>query len=165
MKIVEKLARLLERNAELYEELACKSIDERAAIESDGLEKLASITGEKESIVNTLRGVEEKRSGLVAEAAVALGMESVVPLKELANHPYASGERKKLLEVSERLRIAVERNDELNEFNRNLLAASMEFVRKSISFAAKAGEEAATYIGGKMVEAPVPSGSMVRKAY
>jgi flagellar biosynthesis/type III secretory pathway chaperone len=165
MDMIEKLAQLLERNADLYEDLARKSIDERAAIENNGIEKISSITMEKESIVHTMRAVEEKRAGLAAEAAVKLGMGPRVTLKEIANHPDVLHLRDRLLAVSERLKEAAERNNELNEFNRGLLAASVEFIRKAIAFAANAGEGPATYIGGKMVEAPLPTGNMVREAF
>ena len=164
MELIEKLADVLKRNAELYEELAFKSIDERDAIESKGLENLALITSEKESIVHALRGVEEKRNSIVAEAASMLGLEPKVTLKELVNHPSVLDQKQRLLVISERLRDAVENNDKLNEFNRILLASSVDFVRKSISFAARVGEESATYVGSKMVDVQIPSGSMVRKA-
>lgn len=166
MKHVERLAEILEQNAELYEQMTEKTREEQSVLESASTERLSEILIIKEAMAARIRELEDKRASLMEKIGEKLARKpGDITLLELANLPENSRHRAKLIAVRERLTRAGETASRINDFNRTLLNKAISTVRDSIEYAATLIEPAVTYSAELSVKNRTPSGQVVKKSY
>lgn len=166
MKHVERLAEILEQNAELYEQMAEKTREEQSVLESASTERLSEILIIKEAMAARIRELEDKRASLMEKIGEKLARKpGDITLLELANLPENSRYRAKLIAVRERLTRAGETASRINDFNRTLLNKAISTVRDSIEYAATLIDPAITYSPELSIKSRTPSGQVVKKSY
>ncbi|MEE8483783.1 MAG: flagellar protein FlgN [Nitrospinota bacterium] len=166
MKLTSQLIKILEQNADLYDQLAEKSDREKDVIQSRSLEALNEIIKAKETIVLKLKMLEEARRSLIEKIGAKLNMpSSEITLSYLAQLDPNSANGEKLLAVGERLADAAKLNQNHNDFNGRLINRAMGSTLGSLQFINKFIGPGETYSSGKVINSVLPSGRLVAKSY
>ncbi len=165
-KLISQLIKILEQNADLYDQLAEKSDRERDVIQSGSLEALNEIIKAKETIVLKLKMLEEARHSLVEKIGAQINMPSLeITLSYLAQVGPNGAHREKLLAVGERLADAANRNKNHNDFNSRLINKAMGSALGSLQFINRFIGPGETYSSGKIINNAIPAGRLVAKSY
>ena len=166
MKQVEWLTQILTQIAELYDQMAEKTREEKSVLESASMERLNEILIIKEAMAARIRELEDKRASIMEKIAKKLDRSpGDITLQELASMPENSLYRENLMALRERLRKTGEAAAKVNDFNRALLGKAISTVRESIEYAAGLIEPAVTYSAELSVKNRTPSGQVVKKSY
>lgn len=167
MKLVARLIKLLEQNADLYEQVAEKTRMEKDIIEKGSLDELNEIVKEKERLALKIRKVDHSRLLLMEEIGASLGISpSEITLEGLAVIPKYSNSGAKLLELRDRLKNAVKTAKELGDFNRVVLDRAMGTIKDSFMYASGLiDSKSDTYSRGMTVDSRISSGKMVTRSY
>ena len=167
MKAIEKLADTLAENAELYEQIARITIEEKSVLESASLERLGEVIKEKEAVAQRIRALEKKRRALLEEIGKKLGRPpGEITLKEIADTgEYGARYGEKLMSLRERLKKAGKDAAMANDINRSVIGGAITTVLESLRFAVGLIEPAITYSPRLSIKNSALSGRLVRKSY
>lgn len=129
MQTLTELKTNLDKQKELYIQIAELETEKGEAIAARSIKALESVTQREESIVNEIAALEDERLYTAWLYTDAHGLAADASLREIAatldNNNSAFGE--KLLEAGQGLKRAVLRVKHLNETNESLMQSNMSF--------------------------------------
>ncbi len=128
--LMEDLIDTLEQESELYEKLLVLSREKTPIIVSGNIEELTKITDKEQVVVDKISALENKRESVTKDIAEVLNKD--IQSLKLTNLIQMLGkqpkEQKKLSEIHDRLKNAVENVRTINEHNQDLITHSLEMV-------------------------------------
>jgi len=123
---ISEMADILSRNIELYEQMAEQLEKERHDFVSHSVENLNKNLKRKETIVLKLTALEDTRQRVIRAVAKVLEVDkkelTLVKLIELATDPL----KEQLANLRQKLKVVIEKTNELNYFNRGLIERLMK---------------------------------------
>ena len=133
--LIEELMDTLDREEKLYADLIPIQEEKTRAIVANDLEAIGTLSGEEQKLVDEVGNLENKRIQVISDIATVLGrtrdsmnLEEIV--RALKSQPE---EQKKLQLIHDRLRRTLNRVQELNAQNKDLLNQALEMVEYNMN--------------------------------
>lgn len=149
---MENLIEVLDLESQEYENLLGLSRRKTSVIVAGGLEELAKITDEEQTVVSKINNLEQKREVVFADIANVINKDvNTLMLADLVEMMKTRPEeQQKLARVHDRLRTAVHDVKKVNEQNKILIENALEMVEFDMNMlqAMKAAPETANYNRG-----------------
>lgn len=165
-KRINDLTDILARNIDLYEELAAELEKEREACKMSSLGKINESLKRKETIILKIRSIEEARQRVVDGLGAQTGLGSVLTISRLMEIADDSA-KSRLSSLRTRLAAAIEKVNELNNFNRGLIERLMSINYNAASYLQNLIEPQQTYgkAGGRLSgkTSPFKTGKVVHQ--
>lgn len=150
--LMENLIEVLDLESQEYENLLGLSRRKTSVIVAGGLEELAKITDEEQTVVSKINNLEQKREVVFADIANVINKDvNTLMLADLVEMMKTRPEeQQKLARVHDRLRTAVHDVKKVNEQNKILIENALEMVEFDMNMlqAMKAAPETANYNRG-----------------
>lgn len=150
--LMENLIEVLDLESQEYENLLGLSRRKTSVIVAGGLEELAKITDEEQTVVSRINHLEQKREEVFADIANVINKDvNTLMLVDLVEMLKARPEeQQKLARVHDRLSAAVHDVKKVNEQNKILIENALEMVEFDMNMlqAMKAAPETANYNRG-----------------
>lgn len=150
--LMENLIEVLDLESQEYENLLGLSRRKTSVIVAGGLEELAKITDEEQTVVSRINHLEQKREEVFADIANVINKDvNTLMLIDLVEMLKARPEeQQKLARVHDRLSAAVHDVKKVNEQNKILIENALEMVEFDMNMlqAMKAAPETANYNRG-----------------
>lgn len=149
--LIENLIATLEEESSLYENLIAESLAKTAVIVSNDLNKLNESNGREQQIVDRITTVSHKRNQELTEIATVLGKDAkAITVSEIIKVMEKQPEfQHPLIAVRDKILNQVERLQQINYHNRDLLNESIEMTEYSINLIQSMSQapETANYSG------------------
>ena len=127
--LINELLTVLNEQTENYENLLALSHEKHQVLVENDVKALQKITNVENIIVGNNQRLEKKRVKITADISTVLGKrESDMTLSLLAEMIKQQEEYPALVDVSKRLRTAVEDLKEVNDRNKTLLEFSLDYI-------------------------------------
>lgn len=150
--LMENLIEVLDLESREYENLLELSTKKTPVIVAGGLEELAKITDEEQTVVSRINHLDQKRQEVFTDIAIVINKDvNTLMLADLVTMLEARPqEQQKLAKVHDKLSNAVHEVKRVNEQNRILLQNALEMVEFDMNMlqAMKAAPETANYNKG-----------------
>jgi len=132
--MIDQLVEVMGEQAERYNELLGLSLEEKDLLVKNDVEGLQKITNLKNLVITQNNRLERKRISLVDDIAEVMGStEKDMPLKQLIELLDGQPEAEQLAEIGIRLRETLEKLQESNDLNKQLLESSLDYIEYSLN--------------------------------
>ena len=130
--LMEDLFTALSGEKEIYEKLIPVSEKKTEILTRGDLKELEEVTREEQALVEKATAIGKKREEVIANIGVVLNRDaSTLDLTTLATLP---GERKKIAQLHDELKVIMRRLVDINEKNKNLIENSLEMIEFNMNF-------------------------------
>ena len=133
--MINQLVDVMNDQAERYNELLGLSLEEKDLLVKNDIEGIQKITNLKNLVITQNNRLERKRISLVKDIAEVLGHSSQeeLSLAELIELVGEQPEAEQLTEIGKRLREILEKLQESNNLNKQLLESSLDYVNYTLN--------------------------------
>lgn len=133
---MEDLFTALSGEKEIYEKLIPVSEKKTEILTRGDLKELEEVTQEEQALVEKATAIGKKREEVIANIGVVLNRDaSTLDLTTLATLlEKQPGERKKIAQLHDELKVIMRRLVDINEKNKNLIENSLEMIEFNMNF-------------------------------
>lgn len=134
--LMEDLFTALSGEKEIYEKLIPVSEKKTEILTRGDLKELEEVTREEQALVEKATAIGKKREEVIANIGVVLNRDaSILDLTTLATLlEKQPGERKKIAQLHDELKVIMRRLVDINEKNKNLIENSLEMIEFNMNF-------------------------------
>ena len=133
--LMEDLFTALSGEKEIYEKLIPVSEKKTEILTRGDLKELEEVTQEEQALVEKATAIGKKREEVIANIGVVLNRDaSTLDLTTLATLLEKPGERKKIAQLHDELKVIMRRLVDINEKNKNLIENSLEMIEFNMNF-------------------------------
>ena len=134
--LMEDLFTALSGEKEIYEKLIPVSEKKTEILTRGDLKELEEVTREEQALVEKATAIGKKREEVIANIGVVLNRDaSTLDLTTLATLlEKQPGERKKIAQLHDELKVIMRRLVDINEKNKNLIENSLEMIEFNMNF-------------------------------
>ena len=134
--LMEDLFTALSGEKEIYEKLIPVSEKKTEILTRGDLKELEEVTREEQALVEKATAIGKKREEVIANIGVVLNRDaSTLDLTTLATLlEKQPGERKKIAQLHDELKVIIRRLVDINEKNKNLIENSLEMIEFNMNF-------------------------------
>ena len=134
--LIEELITVLTEETKIYEELVPIAQEKTRIIIENDLQMLQSITEKEQALVDTVTGLEHKRTGVITNIGYIVGKPAAqIRVKDIIQFlEKQPKEQKELSVLHDRLKHSIQTLMEINNRNRSLIQQSLEMIEFNMNF-------------------------------